>query len=305
MLVTARGFSGTIGGGALEYSAIARARGMLADQSRDIAFEDFPLGPALGQCCGGRVRIGYERLEPRDLDWLQHAGEIVKDGEAVILERSLPHAQNDKTQRRAFRSDAAGKGACAFAFLGGDGAALSDVMPPLEQCSGFREIIADDRVGVYVFGAGHVGSAIVAILEALPATVAWIDRRADFFPESVGDNVSIAATDNETGVAASAPAGACYFVLTHSHQLDYELVREILKRGDSIYCGLIGSKTKRARFERRLRRAGVEEASLSHLSCPIGGGGLEGKSPAIIALAAVHEMFLARQAHERGKQRWT
>lgn len=300
MLVTAETFSGTIGGGALEYSAIARAREMLGEGADAIAFDDFPLGPALGQCCGGRVRIGYERLCADDLEWIARAGAFSERGEAFVLERSL--AAGRGAMRRASRCDADASKAGALAFLDAGGAEIAAPMPPLEQCAGFREIIADSRAHVYVFGAGHVGSAIVAILQTMPAAVTWIDRRAECFPGAVGDNVSVAATDDETGLAAAAPAGACCFVLTHSHQLDYDLVHAILRRGDSAYCGLIGSRTKRARFERRLRRAGVDEASLAHLSCPLGAGGLEGKSPAIIALTAVHEMFLAHQAHERGQR---
>lgn len=304
MLVTADGFSGTIGGGALEYSAIARARKMLAEGSEECLFEDFPLGPALGQCCGGRVRIFYERLAARDLEWLRQAEKTIAKGESIILERALPDRKSGETRRRVTPTGASFQDTPAIAFFDEDGAALPHSMPPLEQCSGFREMIADRRVRVYVFGAGHVGTAIAAILRTMPAITTWVDRRADVFPAAVGGAATIIQTDDELNVAAKAPAGACYFILTHSHQLDYELAREVLRRDDSAYCGLIGSQTKRARFERRLRRAGVDEAALRRLSCPIGGGGLESKSPAIIALAAVHEMFLAHQAHARNNRHW-
>ena len=111
--------------------------------------------------------------------------------------------------------------------------------------------------------------------------------------------MKIIASEDEVAVAQSAPAGACFFVVTHSHQLDYELVLEILKRGDSAYCGLIGSQTKRSRFERRLRRAGVSQDAVEGLICPIGGGSLKSKHPAVIALSAIHEMLLAHQAHRK------
>jgi len=141
-------------------------------------------------------------------------------------------------------------------------------------------------------------------LRGLPVAATWIDRRAERLAGVDAENVKIIATDDEIAVARAAPARACSFVLTHSHQLDYDLVLETLKRGDGAYCGLIGSQTKRSRFERRLRRAGVGQDAIERLVCPIGGAGLESKDPAVIALSAIHEMLLAHESHQakRGGQ---
>ncbi|TFL20120.1 xanthine dehydrogenase accessory protein XdhC [Jannaschia formosa] len=68
MLVWGDGFDGTIGGGALEWRALALAREVLADGRARV--ERMPLGPALGQCCGGAVTLVIERLDAvPDLPW--------------------------------------------------------------------------------------------------------------------------------------------------------------------------------------------------------------------------------------------
>ena len=59
MLVAADATAGTIGGGHLELQAIARARAMLASGDTGVQAAHFPLGPALGQCCGGAVTLSF------------------------------------------------------------------------------------------------------------------------------------------------------------------------------------------------------------------------------------------------------
>ncbi len=294
MIVSAHGQWGTIGGGNLEYSAIVRAREMLADGRGDPLVEDYPLGPAFGQCCGGRVRIGYERLGERDLDWLRSATDAIERGRTAVLERSF--SESPGSPARTVREGGSTEGS-GFSFVDRNGASITDPMPLIDDCAGFREIVADARARVYIFGAGHVGLAIAKILAMMPVRATLIDRRRERLPD--GD-MPIICSDRETEIARAAPAGAGYFVLTHSHDLDFSLVHEILTRSDSFYCGLIGSETKRARFERRLRRAGLSESELARLTCPIGANGLKSKSPESIALSAVHELLLAHESGARG-----
>ncbi len=296
MLVTATKSYGTIGGGNLEFNASAHARKMIAGPS-EIEFEDLPLGPALAQCCGGRVRIGYERLRREDLDWLDPARKLIEENAPVIVERDLAPGG-------ARRLAEAASAARAVEFLDRNGRTITSAMPPLEQCAFLRERIEDEQAPVFVFGAGHVGTAIIGILATMPASVTWIDRRAESFPQTAPANVRIWLSEAEISAVAMAPAAAYYLILTHSHDLDYRLVQAILKRGDAAYCGLIGSATKRARFERRLRRTGLGDADLSRLSCPIGANGLKAKAPASIALSTVHEIFLLHEERLRGGATW-
>ncbi|WP_210209680.1 xanthine dehydrogenase accessory protein XdhC [Aureimonas flava] len=72
MLVTAGAVFGTVGGGALEMEGIAEARRMLAAGEREGRL-DIPLGPAIGQCCGGRVVLGLERGTSAMLERLERA----------------------------------------------------------------------------------------------------------------------------------------------------------------------------------------------------------------------------------------
>lgn len=73
MLVTASTMLGTIGGGALEFRAIDLARKMLEGGNADEQTLELPLGPEIGQCCGGRVGLSLNRMDKKMLEEL-HAG---------------------------------------------------------------------------------------------------------------------------------------------------------------------------------------------------------------------------------------
>ncbi|HEY9028394.1 MAG TPA: XdhC family protein [Burkholderiaceae bacterium] len=178
MLVSAAQAVGTIGGGHLELMAIESARTLLA---RVPGFEPverhYPLGPALGQCCGGAVTLRFARLDAR-----------------------AAHAWPAPAP----------------------------------------------RFDLQLYGAGHVGRAIVRLLAAIPCRVQWIDER---------------------------------------------ITEAILRRGDFRHLGLIGSKTKRARFQHRFEERGIAAEVLERLTCPIGVPGIEGKEPEVIAVAVVAQLL--------------
>jgi xanthine dehydrogenase accessory factor len=149
---------------------------------------------------------------------------------------------------------------------------------------------------VYLFGAGHVGRALAVILGQLPCRVVWVDERRDALPGAVPTNVAPVRADDPAAEAARAPKGAYVLVMTHSHARDQQIVEAVLRRGDFAYLGLIGSATKRARFAARLRAAGIGEAALARLVCPIGAEGIPGKEPGVIALAAAAEILRRHRA---------
>jgi xanthine dehydrogenase accessory factor len=151
-------------------------------------------------------------------------------------------------------------------------------------------------------GAGHVGRAIATLLCTLDVDVDWFDERDEGFPDAttLGSpwpahmrRISIDTVEREV---ANAPAGACYLVLTHEHALDLRITEAILRRGDFAFCGLIGSKTKRATFSRRLAERGVPAPAIERLTCPIGAVGIAGRAPEIIAVAAVAELLRVASA---------
>lgn len=147
---------------------------------------------------------------------------------------------------------------------------------------------------IVLFGAGHVGHALVTLLGALPCVVHWIDGRDECFPDEVPANVQIEATDTPEAVIDSAPPGSCFLVMTHNHALDLALAERIMRRRDFAYFGMIGSKTKRVKFERRLIERGVEPERLRQMICPIGVPGIADKAPEAIAVAVCAQLMQVR-----------
>lgn len=190
--------------------------------------------------------------------------------------------------------------------------------PLLEQCCGGSVVLKLEKMSneaafartkkmiegqsltpVYMFGAGHVGRAVFQALLNLPFGLVWTDSRAAEFPDHIPDSVKIHVDTNALSVVQSAPAAAMFLVFTHSHQLDYEITGAVLKRADARYCGLIGSKTKRARFEARFRKEmGLTDAQIARLTCPIGIAGLRGKAPEIIAASVAAQLLLVDSGSE-------
>ena len=201
MAVSARAVGGTIGGGAMEYAGIDRARRMLA-RGEAWAEADVTLGPESGQCCGGRVLLRFDLL----------------DGAARAA--ALAEAAADE--------------------------------------AGFPQIL--------IFGAGHVGRALARALAPLPVRAVLIDSRAGelALAEGLAQHCT-AFPEHEIGVASP---GAAVVIATHDHGLDFLLAGEALARRDLAYVGMIGSRTKRARFAAwAARHAGA--ADVARLTCPM------------------------------------
>ena len=147
---------------------------------------------------------------------------------------------------------------------------------------------------VVLFGAGHVGHALVKVLSTLPCRVHWVDERDTLFPGGPPDNVEAEATDIPEAVVDHAPAGSYFLVMTHSHALDQTLCERIFRRTDFAYFGLIGSKTKRARFEHRMAEHGIDPSRFPEMTCPMGVSGITDKAPAMIAVAIVAQLLQIR-----------
>ena len=288
MVVTATETFATIGGGALEHQAISQARAMLA-KGAGHAFQDWPLGPLLAQCCGGHVRLLLERVV--STGWLEQAAAFQASGEPFLIRTDLPEAGLVKTVRRDVGQSE------AVRFLGRDGGFLGAARPPLAEIGAVIEREAAGDPPLLLFGAGHVGQAMAPILRTLPFALRWLDPRPD-----MADGVEALDEAALLDAVAAAPAGAFFLILTHSHALDYDLTRAVLRRGDFRYCGLIGSDTKRARFTRRLLADGLPATALDRLTCPIGLPSLKGKAPPVIAIAAAAQLLERLQAHHLLKE---
>ncbi|CAB3766608.1 xanthine dehydrogenase accessory protein XdhC [Paraburkholderia humisilvae] len=169
--------------------------------------------------------------------------------------------------------------------------------PPLQigRCGGHPASLPPP-MHIVLFGAGHVGHALVTLLGRLPCIVQWVDERDERFPDEVPANVQVEATDTPDAIVDSAPAGAYFLVMTHNHALDFALATRIMRRRDFTYFGMIGSKTKRVKFERRLIERGVDPARMDQMTCPIGVDGILDKAPHAIALAVCAELLQVRCA---------
>ncbi len=212
MLVAAERAVNTIGGGHLEFQALAIAREMLQQGAATLRLERFPLAARLGQCCGGTTSVLFEPL-----------------------------------------------------------------IPPRPQ--------------IALFGAGHVGRALVNILATLPCRVRWVDGRAAEFPAFIPAGVQQDVCEEPLEIVDAMPPGSYFIVMTHDHALDLALAERILRRGDAGYFGLIGSLTKRKRFEYKLGQRGISEAAIAGMRCPLGLPDVKGKLPAEIAVAVAGEII--------------
>jgi xanthine dehydrogenase accessory factor len=256
MLVWADGQSGTIGGGALEFEAVAKARNGLTEHR----IERIALGPALGQCCGGAVTLWYDRFDrvPAPI-----AGVIARGPGATPLAVS--------------RVLAAARG--------------QGVRPATGLISGWLvEPVAEPSRHVWIWGAGHVGRALVSVLAPLPGiAITWIDVSPERFPAQVPDGVTVLPASDPALLADHAPPGAEHLILTYSHALDLELCHRLLLRGFRD-AGLIGSATKWARFRSRLQNLGHSETLINRIRYPN-----LGKHPQAIAVGVAAELLQTPQ----------
>ena len=148
---------------------------------------------------------------------------------------------------------------------------------------------------VALFGAGHVGSALVRVLAATgECHITWVDSRAGQFPGNLPSNVEARPGDNPVAQAENLPRRAYCLVMTHDHQLDQDLCEALLRRNDFAFLGLIGSATKRRRFSQRLSEKGISDRQLERLTCPIGIPGIESKEPGVIAVSVAAQLLQFR-----------
>jgi xanthine dehydrogenase accessory factor len=263
MLVMRDQTIGTIGGGALELQCIDVARRVLGDGvSVDMTI---PLGPALGQCCGGSVRVVVERFD---------ADTVIPDGD-VFMRSIAPVAESFavKQRRVAFRN--------------------KSQAPMLEIVDGWLiEPIKPANRQLWLYGAGHVGRAIVDVMDGMSIDITWVDTGLDRFPDNPSATPLVAVAPQDA--ARLAPANADHLIMTYSHVFDLELCHQILSQPHQS-VGVIGSDTKWARFSKRLRQLGHKADAINSVMCPIGDPSL-GNEPKAIAIGVVADLIKRRGA---------
>ncbi|WP_108126270.1 xanthine dehydrogenase accessory protein XdhC [Saccharospirillum mangrovi] len=211
MVVTAGEQWDTIGGGNLEFQAIARARELLAGGSARTEVEQIELGASRGQCCGGAAQLLFE-------------------------------------------------------------------------------VLVSSRQPLAIFGAGHVAQRLLPILAPLDLQLSWIDSRPDWLADAPA-GVTTDCLANPVDAIADLPEHSWVLILTHNHQLDFELVQAALKRPDIGYLGVIGSATKAKRFRQRLAHRGWSQADIERMLCPVGVLDIPGKRPAEVAVSIAAQLI--------------
>ncbi|MEJ7807378.1 MAG: xanthine dehydrogenase accessory protein XdhC [Telluria sp.] len=288
MVVTPYQTFDSVGGGYLELQATRFARALLCDVAAASVrhVERFFTEPEGSPGEEAQVDLAFERIGPETLKSLRQ-----------IRRRARSHIDSWRLVSLDTDSD------CSVydqdgVRLSGDGPALlalpDDGRVLRIDADGSRwlmDAFLAPRPHLMLFGAGHVGAAIVRALAPLPCRVTWVDEREEMFPPLLPSNIAPEATDMPEALIAGASAGTTYLVLTHSHALDQRLSEAILKRGDARWFGLIGSHTKRVQFERRLKERGVPAARLASMSCPIGVPGIADKAPAAIAASVTAQLL--------------
>jgi xanthine dehydrogenase accessory factor len=297
MIVSDKETIGTIGGGQLEYQCTRMAFDLLGgDEAPEL--RKFPLGSSMGQCCGGVVDILFEPIANGLPSWLQDLRALHGQREPAVI---ATHLAGERlkcvvTADNTFGSDVEKTGdkilkQARYGLESGRVAHRND--------DWLLELVVGSDFSIAVFGAGHVGSAVVQSLSALDCNIRWIDSRRNIFRQTPTNVRAIESPDPSLEVTAM-PANSCYLVMTHSHALDFDICGRILRRDDVAYCGLIGSRSKRRRFEKRYRDQGMPPDVIAKLVCPIGIDGISGKKPAEIAVAASAEVLQAYEKVRRG-----
>lgn len=277
MLVWEGGQEGTIGGGALEWEAAERARGML-EQGAAARVERVPLGPALGQCCGGRVTLVLERFD---------SGAFAALPEGMVVARPVGGAAEMPLAVKRILQRARGVGLAPETQLL-DGWMVEPASAPARQ--------------LWIWGAGHVGRAVVAVLAPLPGVaITWVDTSADRFPPDIPPGVAQVVAAEPGRLVAHAPETAEHLVMTFSHALDLDLCHRLLSHGFA-RLGLIGSATKWARFRARLSALGHGAGEIARIDCPIGDPAL-GKHPQAIAVSVAAALLRTEGAATQKKER--
>ena len=213
---------GTIGGGHLEFKAMEIAAELLSKAENQQRIEYFPLGPGLGQCCGGTTTVLFESFKGCDFN-------------------------------------------------------------------------------IMLFGAGHVGTALAGILQQLPCKISWVDNREALHPHTLPGNINTVISEQPADEVADMPAGSYFLIMTHNHQLDFEILEAVLKRDDAKYVGLIGSDTKWQRFKMRMDHKGHSSDFYEQVHCPIGLDAVPGKRPIEVAVSVAGELIAINNSLESQK----
>jgi xanthine dehydrogenase accessory factor len=257
MAVFASQIVGTIGGGHVEFDAIAEARTLLKVADKETKktapySKRYVLGPSLGQCCGGVMMIHYEKYSCLDNEYVGYSQKLPLN--SVFSPISALKAQTQRQNIALFGGGHVGKAIVNI---------LSTLPMQVMWIDSRDEIFPAELPSNVVCEHSDPVQAAVNDLGVIPS----------------GSHVLIMSFSHAEDLDIVA---AC-------------LLRQ-RERADLPFIGLIGSKTKWATFMHRLEDRGFSEAELAHITCPIGVDGVKGKEPEVIAVSVAAQLLSLRSS---------
>lgn len=292
MIVAADDFEGSIGGGKLEFLALQQARAMLKkDTGQQTCWprqtENFVLGTELRQCCGGVVWLLFEYFDDN------HQQALTRQAKALLPGDFLIHDINGEGPLLVSSGDMATIERFSILAQALDEVPAGPLMLKDQQgrAQWFIEPAQPVSPPLVIYGAGHVGRALVRVLEGTPFDISWVDINKQRFPAHIREGVKRVIAADPADHARTVEAGAFHVVMTHSHQIDLQICRNVLQTDQSGFLGLIGSETKKTKFLNRLRKDGLSDRALNVFHCPVGLGDWSGKQPSIIAISIAAQLI--------------
>lgn len=299
MLVSDAGLiCGTIGGGAIEGHAIAKALTMVGEDT--CLVEDLALRPqaenSIGMVCGGDAVLLYVPICVEDDAWAQVASQLLK-----CFEQRTPAylALECREGGSPFKGTVAlfdEQGALVAGECNVSGKQLVGLRRK-RVVDGYFAMPVSIPVRAIVFGGGHVGCATIAALAQVGFACTLFECRPEFArAEDFPDAEQIILGDYEDIASSMSFDERDYvFIMTYSHAFDYAILEQALRQ-PLAFVGFMGSRRKIAVARQRLLDAGVSEELLDTVHMPIGLD-IKAETPEEIAVSVAAECVLHRATH--------
>ncbi|MCL1875046.1 MAG: XdhC family protein [Synergistaceae bacterium] len=293
-------FTGTIGGGAVEYKVQQMAMEAFVDKNVKSQIKSFILSPNekedLGMICGGNVTVYIQYISARD----ENARKLFARGSELFSQNIDSWLVTEITDEADWRMSihTPDSNNCS-SIPGNEGKELfTNRGAQIEMGSGkkyYSEPLT--RAGrVYIFGGGHISQELAPLLPRLGFSCFVFDSlqkfaNAELFPAAdgviVGDYDDISASVDIT-------EKDYVVILTRGHSFDFSVLAQTLRlQPKPRYIGVIGSKAKIAAVSKKLREQNFLQEEIDSIHTPIGID-IKAGAPAEIAVSIAAELIMIR-----------